>query len=232
MLEGFFFEEKCFMSATPTYLNNILYQYILDNTLREPDILRALRLETQKMEGKEMQISPDQGQFMRLLIQLINAKNTIEVGIFTGYSALSVALALPENGKIIACDISEKTTLFAKTYWEKAGVAHKISAHIAPATETLSQLIKEKKTNQFDFAFIDADKEQYELYYELCLELIRPRGLIVIDNTLWDGDVVNTHSTRPTTQALVALNKKLHDDSRIELSLIGIGDGLTLAMKK
>lgn len=220
------------MSSKPTYLNDQLYDYVLKTSLREHPVLKELREETYKIPGAQMQISPDQGQFLQLLIQLISAVNTLEIGVFTGYSTLSVAMALPEQGRIIACDINPNTTQMAQHYWQKAGVDSKIDLKLAPALETLTTLKEQGYTNHFDFAFIDADKNNYLNYYELCLELVRPKGLIAIDNTLWHGDVLNPDHQDKDTIAIRTLNEKLHNDSRIELSLLTIGDGLTLAIKK
>jgi predicted O-methyltransferase YrrM len=178
-----------------------------------------------------MQISPEQGQFMALLVKLIGAKKTLEVGVFTGYSSLVVALALPADGKIVACDVSEEYTSVARRYWQQAGVADKIDLHIAPALETLDNLLTAGERETFDFAFIDADKGNYDNYYERCLELIRPGGLIAIDNVLWSGKVADTEIQDNQTNKIRALNRKLHEDSRITLSLVPIADGLTLAMK-
>jgi predicted O-methyltransferase YrrM len=209
-----------------------LYEYILSNSLREPEILTELRAETQNHHASNMQIAPEQGQFMALLVQLINAKKTLEIGVFTGYSSLSVALALPPEGKLIACDISEEFTNIARPYWEKAGVANKIDLKIAPALETLEQLLADGQAETFDFAFIDADKINYSEYYERSLKLIRPGGLIAIDNVLWDGKVGDANNNDPSTISIRDFNSKLHQDQRIILSLVPIADGLTLALKR
>jgi predicted O-methyltransferase YrrM len=178
-----------------------------------------------------MQISPEQGQFMALLVKLIGAKKTLEIGVFTGYSSLVVALALPADGKIVACDVSEEYTNIARRYWQQAGVEDKIDLHIAPALETLDHLLAAGEAGTFDFAFIDADKGNYENYYERSLQLIRPGGLIAIDNVLWSGKVADTEIQDNQTNKIRAVNRKLHQDSRITLSLVPIADGLTLAMK-
>jgi predicted O-methyltransferase YrrM len=212
-------------------LEQSLYDYLLSISLREPTILTQLRQETAQMPRSIMQISPEQGQFMALLIKLIGAKKTLEVGVFTGYSSLVVALALPADGKIVACDVSEEYTSVARRYWQEAGVADKIDLHIAPALETLDKLLTAGEAGTFDFAFIDADKGNYENYYERSLELIRPGGLIAIDNVLWSGKVADTEIQDNQTNKIRALNRKLHQDSRITLSLVPIADGLTLAMK-
>ncbi|MBS9390025.1 MAG: class I SAM-dependent methyltransferase [Dolichospermum sp. WA123] len=212
-------------------LEQSLYDYLLSISLREPTILTQLRQETAQMPRSIMQISPEQGQFMALLVKLIGAKKTLEIGVFTGYSSLVVALALPADGKIVACDVSEEYTSVARRYWQRAGVEDKIDLHIAPALETLDKLLTAGEAETFDFAFIDADKGNYDNYYERCLELIRPGGLIAIDNVLWSGKVADTEIQDNQTNKIRALNRKLHEDSRITLSLVPIADGLTLAMK-
>ena len=219
------------MSKQTLGLEQNLYDYLLSVSLREPTILTQLRQETAQMPRSIMQISPEQGQFMALLVKLIGAKKTLEVGVFTGYSYLVVALALPADGKIVACDASEEYTSVARRYWQDAGVADKIDLHIAPALETLDKLLTAGEAVTFDFAFIDADKGNYENYYERCLELIRPGGLIAIDNVLWSGKVADTEIQDNQTNKIRDLNRKLHEDSRITLSLVPIADGLTLAMK-
>jgi caffeoyl-CoA O-methyltransferase len=178
-----------------------------------------------------MQIAPEQGQFMALLVQLIGAKKALELGVFTGYSTLAIALALPPDGKIIACDINQKDTAIAHHYWERAGVSHKIEFHLASALETLNWLIETGQSGTFDFVFIDADKSNYDAYYERALQLVRTGGLIAIDNVLWSGRVADLDIQDNRTNKIRAFNQKLHQDSRINLSLLSIGDGLTLAMK-
>ncbi|MDZ8262405.1 class I SAM-dependent methyltransferase [Nostoc sp. ChiQUE01b] len=213
-------------------LDNQLYNYLLSVSLREPEILRKLRQETASHPRSGMQISPEQGQFMSLLVQLIGAKKTLEVGVFTGYSSLSVALALPTDGKIIACDVSEEFTAIARRYWLEAEVADKIDLRLAPALETLDRLLATGQAETFDFAFIDADKENSDAYYERSLQLVRPGGLIAIDNVLWSGQVADEQNQDESTQAIRALNEKLHHDERVTLSLVPIADGLTLAIKR
>ncbi|MEH2109250.1 class I SAM-dependent methyltransferase [Nostoc sp.] len=213
-------------------LDNQLYNYLLSVSLREPEILGKLRQETANHPRSGMQISPEQGQFMRLLVELIGAKKTLEVGVFTGYSSLSVALALPADGKIIAADVSEEFTAIARRYWQEAGVADKIDLRLAPALETLDQLLATGQAETFDFAFIDADKENYDGYYERSLQLVRPGGLIAIDNVLWSGQVADEQNQDESTQAIRVLNEKLHHDERVTLSLVPIADGLTLAIKR
>jgi predicted O-methyltransferase YrrM len=219
------------MSKQTLGLEQSLYDYLLSVSLREPTILTQLRQETSQLPMSRMQISPEQGQFMALLVKLIGAKKTLEVGVFTGYSSLVVALALPADGKIVACDVSEEYTSVARRYWQQAGVVDKIDLHIAPALETLDKLLTAGEAETFDFAFIDADKSNYDNYYERSLELIRPGGLIAIDNVLWSGKVADTEIQDNQTNKIRALNRKLHEDSRITLSLVPIADGLTLAMK-
>lgn len=223
--------------SSPTMLKKTLgfdehlYNYFLSVSLREPDILRQLREETARLPNAIMQIAPEQGQFMALLIKLLGATKTLEVGVFTGYSSLCVALALPENGKLVACDVSEEYTAVARRYWQAAGVVDKIDLRIAPALETLDELLGTGQAETFDFAFIDADKRNYDGYYERSLQLIRPGGLITIDNVLWSGRVAEPQDQEKNTQALRALNEKLHGDERITLSMVPIADGLTLALK-
>ncbi|MBD2146644.1 class I SAM-dependent methyltransferase [Sphaerospermopsis sp. FACHB-1194] len=212
-------------------LEQNLYDYLLSVSVREPEILTQLRQETAQLPMSIMQISPEQGQFMVLLVKLIGAKKTLDIGVFTGYSSLVVALALPADGKIIACDVSEEYTSIARRYWEKAGIADKVDLHIAPALETLDNLLAAGEAESFDFAFIDADKGNYENYYERSLQLIRPGGLIAIDNVLWSGKVADPEIQDNQTKKIRAFNQKLYQDSRITLSLVPIADGLTLANK-
>jgi predicted O-methyltransferase YrrM len=209
-----------------------LYNYLLSVSLREAEILAQLRQETAQHPMAMMQIAPEQGQFMALLVQLIGAKKTLEIGVFTGYSTLVVALGLPSDGKVVACDVSEEFTAIARRYWQQAGVTNKINLHIAPALETLDNLLAAGEGETFDFAFIDADKSNYDDYYERSLQLIRPGGLIAIDNVLWSGRVADPQVQDNRTSKIRALNEKLHQDQRITLSLVPIGDGLTLALKK
>lgn len=212
-------------------LEQNLYNYLLSVSLREPEILQQLRQETDRHPQSQMQISPEQGQFMALLVKLMNAKKTLEVGVFTGYSSLVVALALPADGKVVACDVSEEYTAIARRYWQLAGVADKIDLHIAPAIDTLDRLLANGEAESFDFAFIDADKSSYDDYYERALQLVRAGGLIAIDNVLWSGRVGLSDVQDNRTNKIRALNQKLHQDSRITLSLVPIADGLTLALK-
>jgi predicted O-methyltransferase YrrM len=220
------------MSNRSIQLTDSLHEYLLSVSLREAGVLKELRKKTATLEQRNMQISPEQGQFMQLLIRLINARNIIEVGVFTGYSALAMAMALPSDGKLVACDVSEEWTSIGKAYWVKAGVQNKIDLRLAPALETLKDLAHDWKAGHFDLAFIDADKENYSAYFKYCLQLIRPNGLILFDNTLWDGKVADTQYSDSETKAIRDLNQQLLDDERVDLSLLPIGDGLTLVRKK
>lgn len=220
------------MSNKTWELNPHIYDYLLSVSLREPEILRQLREETANHPMGVMQISPEQGQFMSLLVQLMGAKKILEIGVFTGYSSLSVALALPAEGHITACDVSEEYTSIARRYWETAGVADKIDLHLAPALETLDELIASGQTESFDFAFIDADKENHPAYFERALMLVRRGGLIVVDNAFWDGKVADPQHQDEETKAIRVLNEKLHHDERISLSLLPVADGLVLALKR
>ncbi len=213
-------------------LDQPLYDYLLEISLREAPILKALREETAADPMHNMQIAPEQGQFMALLAKLIDARRYIEVGVFTGYSSLAVGLALPADGEIIACDVSEEWTSIAKRYWRQAGLEERIHLHLAPANETLQTLLDEGQGERFDFAFIDADKEGYATYYELLLRLIRPGGLIAVDNVLWGGAVIDPDKNDADTEAIRKFNRSLLGDARVDISLVPIGDGLTLARKK
>ena len=219
------------MSNRTIGLSEQLYRYVLDHSLREPDLLRRLRDETAKMPMANMQIAPDQGQFMGLLVRLIGARRAIEIGTFTGYSALSVVLAMPKDGRLVACDINQQTTAVARRYWAEAGIADRIDLRLQPATQTIAELIDAGAEGSFDFAFIDADKENYDSYYEGCLRLLRPGGLIAIDNVLWNGAVADPSESGDATVAIRKLNAKLAKDQRVAISLVPIGDGLTLACK-
>lgn len=220
------------MTRRTTPLSDALQQYLLDVSLRERECLRRLREETSQLEQANMQIGPEQGQFMGLLLELIRARRVLEVGTFTGYSTLAMALALPEDGRIVACDVSEEWTAIARRHWEEAGVAYKIDLRLAPAADTLRALLEEGAAESFDFAFIDADKPAYETYYELALRLLRPGGLIAVDNTLWEGKVADPDETDPETDAIRSFNLAVRDDDRVSLSLVPVGDGLTLLRKR
>ncbi len=219
------------MSNQTIGLDESLYAYMLAVSLREPEILAELRRETLAMPRASMQIAPEQGQFMAMLVKLTGAKRILEVGTFTGYSALIMALALPPGGRIVACDVSEEWTRTARRYWSRAGVAERIDLRLGAAASTLDALIGAGGAGTFDFAFIDADKENYRTYYERALELLRPGGLVAIDNTLWGGSVIDPAKTDPDTEAIRAFNAALHADPRVDLSLVPIGDGLSLARK-
>lgn len=220
------------MTNQTIHLNSAIYQYFLDVSLREPEILKQVRMDTLSMSHANMQIAPEQGQLMALLVQLMGVQRAIEVGVFTGYSALSVALALPPQGRLIACDINQEWTAKAQDYWRAAGVADKIELRLAPALETLDTLLMEGQADSFDFAFIDADKDNYILYYEKLLQLLRPGGLIAVDNVLWYGYVADPTNNDPDTIAIRAFNEHVRHDDRVFLSLVPIGDGLSLVMKR
>ncbi len=219
------------MSTRTLNLNDALYSYLLDVSVREPPLLARLRRETARHPRGRMQISPEQGQLLRFLLRLMGARRALEIGVFTGYSTLCMALALPQDGRITACDVSAEWTAVGQRYWEEAGVAAKIDLRIAPAEETLSGLIGDGQEEQYDFAFIDADKTGYRIYFEQCMKLVRPGGLIAVDNTLWSGSVIDSSDQSADTIAIRAFNERLQADQRIELSLVPIGDGLSLAMK-
>jgi predicted O-methyltransferase YrrM len=210
-------------------IDDALYDYLLTHGTRETEVQRRLRAETATIRGAGMQIGPEQGQLMGLLVRLIGARRAIEIGTFTGYSALAVALALPPDGQLICCDVNEATAAVAQRHWADARVAAKIELRLAPALETLAELRAQRQDGGFDFAFIDADKDNYDAYYEHCLVLVRQGGLIAIDNVLWSGRVLDAKDRTSDTRALRALNAKLKDDKRIDLSMLPIGDGLTLA---
>jgi predicted O-methyltransferase YrrM len=221
------------MSNQSIGLSDNLYQYLVANSVREPAILTKLRAETAQHPLAEMQISPEQGQLMGLLVQLIGAKKCLEVGVFTGYSSLVVALNLPADGRSIACDVSEEFTSIAQKYWQEAGVKDKIDLHIAPALETLDRLLANGEAGTFDFAFIDADKNNYAAYYDRCFQLIRQGGIILVDNVLWYGRVADPSMNEDKrTQAIKQINQQIYHDDRVQISLIPIGDGLTIARKK
>ncbi|MEO7855061.1 MAG: class I SAM-dependent methyltransferase [Rubrivivax sp.] len=221
------------MSRRTLDLNDTLYDYVLAHSLREHPAQTALREATRAHPHAGMQISPEQGQLMALLVKLGGVRRAIEVGVFTGYSALTVALALPDDGRLLACDISDEYTRVGQPYWRDAGVAHKIELVLAPALQTLRSRLQAGEQAQYDFAFIDADKSSYDAYYECCLQLLRPGALIAIDNTLWGGSVAREAAAGDAdTAALQALNDKLHHDERVDLALLPVGDGLTLARKR
>lgn len=213
-------------------LTDSLYDYLIDATSREPELLARLRAETATVRYPGMQIAPEQGQFMALLVKLIGARRAIEIGTYTGYSSLCVAMAMPPDGRLIACDISEEWTAIAQRYWAETGVADRIELRIAPAGETLDRLLDDGAEGSFDFAFIDADKEGYAGYYEQCLKLLRPGGLIALDNMLWDGAVADPERDDADTVAIRDLTRHIKADERVDTSLVPIGDGVMLARKR
>ena len=219
------------MSNRTINLTDELHAYVVEHSVREPDVLRKLREETAALPEHGMQIAPEQGQFMALLVRLMGARRALEIGVFTGYSSIAVALAMPDDGVLTACDVSEEYTRVARRYWAEAGVDRKIELHLGPAVETLDKLIDEGHGGTYDFAFIDADKESYADYYERTLQLVRPKGLILLDNVLRDGRVVDPEVSDPATEAIRAINRKLHTDDRVFISMSPVADGLTLAMK-
>ena len=219
------------MSNRNRFIAPALYEYITSTSLREEALLAELREETAELPEAGMQISPDQGQFMALLITLTGASRAIEVGVFTGYSSLCVARALPGDGVLVACDISTEFTDMARRYWDRAGVAQKIDLRIGPAAETLGGMIEAGEGETYDFAFIDADKGGYPIYYERCLELVRPGGLIVVDNVLWGGQVADPEHDDETTSAIREFNRLVCRDDRVDVALLPVGDGVLLARK-
>jgi len=220
------------MSKSTLPIGPRLYEYLLSVSLRDTPVQQALRAETDQLEFGVMQISPDQGQFMALLVRLVNARWIIELGTFTGYSTLVMADALPPDGRIVACDIDKEWTEIARRYWQQAGVDDRIDLRLAPAGKTLQALLDAGEQEQYDLAFIDADKASMLDYYELCLDLIRPGGLIMIDNVLWGGSVADPSYQSPDVNAIRRFNEYVFQDERVDVSLVPIGDGLTLARKR
>lgn len=221
------------MSTRSIGLDEDVYRYLKNHSLREDALLAELRAETAKMPQANMQIAPEQGQFMAMLARIIGARRYLEVGTFTGYSALAVAQAMPAQGEATCLDVSEEWTRIAQRYWIRAGLADRIHLHLRPAAETLEVLIRDGWSGDYDMAFIDADKTGYIDYYEACLTLIRPGGLILVDNTLWDGQVVQPEADQDEdTRAICAFNEHVHADQRVDVSLVPIGDGLTIARKR
>lgn len=220
------------MSDTTFGLDARTRDYLLRHSLREHPQLAELRAATRDHPYARMQVSPEQGQFMALLVRALGVRRCIEIGTYTGYSALAVALALPADGRLLCCDISAEWTDIGRPYWERAGVAEKIDLRLAPAQETLDGLIAQGEAGAYDFAFIDADKENYLVYYERCLVLLRQGGLMAIDNTLWSGRVADDNDQESSTCALRAFNAAVHRDERVEVSMLPVGDGLTLALKR
>lgn len=219
------------MSARTIQIDERLHAYLLASSLREPESLRTLRDETHALPQRNMQISPEQGQFMQLLVELMGAKRILEIGTFTGYSAMAMALAMPADGRVVTCDVSEAFTSVARRHWKAAGVDAKIDLRLAPALETLDALVT-SAAGTFDMAFIDADKANYGAYYDKVVQLLRPGGLCMVDNVLWDGRVADPLVQDVDTVAIRALNGKIHADARVTVSMVPIGDGLTLARKR
>ena len=220
------------MSSSTIGLSNELRKYMLDVSFRDDEILKQLREETLKLKEAQMQISPEQGAFLSILTKILNAKKTLDIGVFTGYSSLVVARELPDNGQVVACDTSIEWTSIAKKYWKLAGVDKKVDLYLAPAIETLEKLIEDGQGSTYDFSFIDADKINYQSYYEYSLTLVKPGGIIAVDNVLWSGQVIDETDFEPATRAIRSFNEKLHQDDRVSISMVPIGDGLTLAYKK
>ena len=218
--------------ARSSFLSEEVREYLVELAGIEPELVQDLRRETQGTEFPGMQIGADQGRFLALLVELIGAKKAIEVGVFTGFSSLCIASAMPAQGRLVACDVNETWTGIARRYWERAGVAERIELHLRPALDTLSLLIADEGPDSFDFCFIDADKANYDAYYERCLELTRPGGLIAVDNALWGGRVTDVSDTTPDTAAIRALNAKVCADPRVTAALIAVGDGVLLARKR
>ena len=220
------------MTARTLPLDDRLQRYVAAHGVRETTLQRELRRITQRMPRPSMQIGAVQGALLQVLVRATGARRCLEIGTFTGYSALAVALALPRDGRIVCCDVSEEWTAIARRYWKRAGVAAKVDLRIAPALETLAALLKQGKAGKFDFAFIDADKANYANYYERCLKLVRRGGLIAVDNTLWGGSVVDRRDRTVDTRAIRAFNRKLIRDRRVDIALVPVGDGLSLAVRR
>lgn len=220
------------MSARSIGLNEDVWRYLLDVTVHEPPLLGRLRAETAKLAEANMQISPEQGRFLAFLIEVLGVKRYLEVGVFTGYSSLSVALALPPEGRIVACDRSAEWTSVARRYWAEAGVADKVELKLGPGVETLAALVAAGEKGRFDFAFFDADKESSVTYYERGLELVRQGGVLAFDNALWNGAVADPKNDSASTKALRELNARVCADPRVTATLVPIGDGVLLARKR
>lgn len=212
-------------------VNQLLFDYVLAHT-REPEILCQLRKETSSIRGSQMQVSPDQGQFLAMLVRLMGAERCIEVGVYTGYSSLAVAIALPEHGRLVACERDPVSLSVAQKYYEQAGVKQKVDVYLGMALDTLKLLLDKGEANSYDFAFLDADKRNYGNYYELLLQLVRPGGLVVIDNVLWHGKIVNFQECDKKTESLRSFNEFIRLDTRVDISMVSIGDGMTLCRKR
>jgi predicted O-methyltransferase YrrM len=219
------------MSTRTIVLTDPIYEYLLSVSLREPEALAELRAEMASHPEVNLQIAPEQGQFMALLVRLMGARRCLEIGVFTGYSSLATALALPDDGRLLACDVSEEWTAVARRYWRRAGVEHKIELRLAPALDTLDSLLADGAISTFDFVFLDADKQNYPAYYRRIYTLLRPGGLLAIDNTLWSGRLLDPHERDPDTEGIRRLNSELLRDARVDLSLLPLADGLTLVRK-
>lgn len=219
------------MTRKSISLTDSLYEYLLSVSLREPDILQRLRDETAELPMARMQIAPEQGQFMQMLVRLMQARRIIEIGTFTGYSTLWMALGLPADGRLLSCDINREYTDIAQRYWREAGVNDRIELRLAPAIQTLDELLRNGQSDQFDLAFIDAEKTEYPEYYERCLQLLRSGGLVIVDNVLWDGKPADDAEQDEDTRAVRNFNDKLHQDNRVDISLLPVADGVTLALK-
>ncbi|HTX59412.1 MAG TPA: class I SAM-dependent methyltransferase [Verrucomicrobiae bacterium] len=219
------------MSARSAFITPSVQEFIVETTVREHPVLAELRAETAKMPNAGMQIGPDQGQFMALLARAIGARRYLEIGVFTGYSSLAMALALPSDGRVVACDVSAEYTAVARRYWERAGVADRIDLRLGPALATLDAMIAAGE-EPFDVAFIDADKTSYDGYYERCLRLLRPGGIVMLDNTLWSGSVADATVDDAETRALRAIDAKAGRDERVDVSLLPLGDGVLIARKR
>jgi caffeoyl-CoA O-methyltransferase len=224
--------DAAFAMSKYTRLDDRLHDYVVAHGAREPAILARLRAETAGLRLAGMQIGADEGALLAMLVRLIGARRCLEIGVYTGYSSLCVALALPAGGRITACDRSEEWTAVARRYWREAGVADRIDLRLGPALATLDSLIAAGAAGTYDFAFIDADKENYAGYYERCLALLRPGGLVAIDNVLWDGAVVDPAKQDADTAAIRALNERVRDDARVDICMIPLADGVTLARKR
>ena len=220
------------MSSKTLFMPDEVHAYVVAHSVRETAAQRALRAATSRIPGAGMQISPEQGALLQVLVRTLGAKRYLEIGTFTGYSALCVALAMPASGRLVCCDVSDEWTSIARKFWRKARVESKIRLRLAPALETLDALLREGEAGRYDLAFIDADKENYAKYFERCMRLVRRGGVIAIDNTLWGGRVVDPSHQDADTRAIRAFNRRLHSDRRIDVALVPIGDGLTLAYKR
>ena len=220
------------MSTKTILMDDQLLEYLRQNSVREPDVLQELREETQKLPNSGMQISPEQGQLMAMLVKLVNARKIVEIGTFTGYSSTVMALAMPEDSQLIAFDISEEYTRTARRFWKKAGVDQRVKLVLGNAKESLKDFLQTGEQESVDLAFIDADKSSYAEYYECCLKLIRPGGLILVDNVLWSGQVADASNHDKDTEALRIFNAALSSDQRVDLCMVPIGDGLTIARKR